>query len=458
MDEQKKRKLAGERLYKIYRRIRYVRYLRKLNKQRQRERKTALHAEVIRSARTVKKSPSLSFRIYTVYRKIRFLRYKRSLRKAEMERLRKERKAQRFREKEIIQQNIRTKGEELRLHEIAEKRKLKLERKEIRRRRRRLIRFVLKRQSKIYLHNLTHPAQYYRRRILPGLRSVRENREKRNKFLVIFSNSTVYFVLSYLVIYILGIVVTIWTSQQYDYKMIIFYYKVYYDIESTEWFGDAVRALYSTMPVTALFLGLVFLIVYSNIRREAYRWKLFFLWGFIHGFTFFFGAMLFGTLMNKGFGYVLLYMYYSDTSKLIFALSAIFVLITTGAFSVKSIMMSANIYFRDLTDTNKSFFMISQFFLPLLAGTIILIVLKFPDNLYYTTMDYVYFEILKLLAIVIVAIPVMLSYRSYLDLFFDEIKKPAVLQWKAMVIVVVLIILLRAGLSAGIRIGDSIAP
>lgn len=449
MGEQVNRQYSRNRLYKAYRRIRYIRYLKKIRKKRLQEQKAKRSADTAKVPARKRSVPG----IYRIYRILRYLNYRRKtvakIRKA----ARKAARDQRRLERREVKEKMRAKAREIRSLEKLEKEKLKKEKKERKKRRRRLIRYLIRKQGKNLLFILTHPGQFYRDRIHPKIRSLKEKPEERNQFLIIASNSTVYFLLSYLVIFITGLFVTVWASFQFNYKTILFYYKVYYDIQSSEWFADSVKLLYSTMPLTGLFFGIVFLIIYSNIRWETFKWKLFFMWGYIHGFTIFFGALLIGTLMNKGFGYVIIYMYYMDTGKLIFSLLALFVLVSVGLLSVKSLLISANIYFNRLSYGNRTFFIFSQFVIPLVIGMIIIMLLKIPDNIYYSSTDSVLFEIIKTSTLLLVLIPVLFTYNTYQELYFDETPRQIKLNWKPLVALLIVFLLFRLGLSGGIRFG-----
>ncbi|MCD4735964.1 MAG: hypothetical protein K8R53_07970 [Bacteroidales bacterium] len=454
MDELRKRKLLGDRLYKIYRRIRYVRYLKKHRKAERKEvNLSQSKAKEEQNIKTPKNRLSLRRRIYRFYRILRFLIYRRKSLKRKKKEFKKGKKLQTNQEREVVRQNIRSKSIEVKHYERQERQKLKEEKKRNRKRRRRLIRYVLKRQSETIINNRLNPGQYYRRRIGPELKMLRANKAQRRKFFVISFNSLVYYILSYLVIHIIGMFVTVWASFQFNYKTILFYYKVYFNIESEDWISDAIKLLYSTEPLTALFLGIIFLIIYSNIRKENFRWKMFFMWGYIHGLIYFFSALLMGTLLSKGIGYVVIYLYYKDTGKLIFALISLFAIIIIGGFSIKNLLFSANIYFKGLNNINKRFFIYSQVIFPVIAGTILLNIIKYPSSLYFTTLDYIYFDILKTSAILFILIPILLNYKTHQEIYFDEDHPPQRIVWITTSILIILIVAFRFGLNTGIHFG-----
>ena len=75
--------------------------------------------------------------------------------------------------------------------------------------------------------------------------------------------------------------------------------------------------------------------------------------------------MLWGTLLNKGFGYVITYLYYSDTGKMIFSIVAIFFLVATTFYEeekdiTKAYLLGANSYVRKPIDSEKFISVLQQ--------------------------------------------------------------------------------------------------
>ncbi|MBN3034162.1 MAG: hypothetical protein JW861_01135 [Bacteroidales bacterium] len=453
MKETTRRRILGERLYKTYRRIRYLSYRSRVLKLQKREQFSGEKQHKIKPvAAKDKRGSGLGYRVKRIIRIIRFLSRKQKIRRREKNLLRKEIRQKLLKERAEVRQRMRDKTLQEKILVREQQLKDRREKRLKRYRRRRIIRFLMKRQFRRFGYAIRHP---WRMILLPWSMKIKkfaQNTEQRNDLFMITANSTVWFLLAYMFIYIIGQIITIWASRQFEYQIILFYNKIYFDIDATEWFADSVKLLYSTMPMTGLFLGLICLIIYSNIRRENIGFKLFFLWGFIHGINMFFGALLMGTLFNKGFGYVVTYMYYRDTGKMIFAIISIFALLITGAGSTKSFLISANTYFNYLDQSNRKFFINSQVLLPAVIGTFLIILIKLPNNLYFSSLDLFYFDLLLLGAIALIIIPIMLSHSSYLDLFFDDEPKKKQLDWKPALVVLIVLVLWRLGLSGGISI------
>lgn len=94
-----------------------------------------------------------------------------------------------------------------------------------------------------------------------------------------------------------------------------------------------------------------------------------------------------------------------------------------------------------------------QVIFPVIAGTLVLALLKIPDEFYYGTIDEMYYEFLKLSTLAILVIPLILAFRTYDEIYFDEEPRKIFLNWKVLIITVVILIAFRYGLVSGITFG-----
>jgi len=444
MKETTKRKLFGKRLYSIYRRMRFLSYKRKkIKHEKKQNKKEEIKAQ--KEARKKNKN-SVGFRIYRIFRLLNYVRKRRKHHHHQKKFNRKTQKA----EKRELKKRLKLKVREDRLLDKQKSRFEKLELKEEKKERKRLRKEWTKSHFKTLIFEIKSFNRHSLKRWYYWFLTVTENKDKRNNFFVITLNSLAYFVLSYLVIYVISQIITTWIATSFDYKTIMYYYKIYYNIESSDWTADSVKILFSIMPLTGLLLGIVFIIIYATFRNESGNLKLFFLWGFVHGMVMFFGALLMGTLMNKDFGWVIAYLYYRDTGKMIFSIISIFALISIGAIISKSFLISGNSYFNSIDNSNKKYFLYSQVIFPGIIGSILLVFLKIPNSYYYVTTDEVFFEILKLSTLIILIIPLIITFRTYNEVLFDEEPRRVNLKWKLMIITSLLVAAFRFGFLNGI--------
>ncbi len=308
-----------------------------------------------------------------------------------------------------------------------------------RRRRRRLLRFIVKKQFqkifrpkkkektqqtvKIYEEPKQKRAGYSswkrRKRIIRFLiyKSIKswslgkktdvQNRQvatarlnKREKWTMML-NSASAFIIAYLTIQIIGQMLTLFIAQNFEFQGSIRYWGVVYFITSNDWTPDAVLTLYSVQPLVGLTLALISLIIYLNVQQFEGILKMIFLWLYINGLVAFFGALAVGTIISKGFGFVVIYLYLMDTGKLLVSLCSLGILLIIGVFSRSLFINSANVYFEEINFKNVKSVIRYHIVYPALLGSFILILFKLPKITSY--------ELFTLSTIILLLLPVWTS-------------------------------------------------
>jgi hypothetical protein len=273
------------------------------------------------------------------------------------------------------------------------------------------------------------------------------DRYKRTKdnFFIITVNSIAYFIISFIVIYLLGQLLTAVIALQYDFKSVIYYHRLAWAIDSSDWTVESVKLLFSLAPLLSFIVGVICLIIYVLLYDERTNLKQFFLWGFAHGMVWFFGATLAGALLDNGIGYVIMYMYFQDTERTILSLLSLTALLLTAAFTTRWFLFSGNAYFNQLNEHNRSFFTYSQIIVPAFLGTLILILSKLPLITYY--------ELFTLLTMLVFIIPILATHRSFPTFYFDEIPITIKADKKAIITASLMLVAFRVIFHFGIMIG-----
>ncbi len=272
-----------------------------------------------------------------------------------------------------------------------------------------------------------------------------KNKRTASNFFKIAINSTCWFILSYLFLHLIAQFATAIAAMQYDYTTIIYYYKLVYTINETDWVADAVKLLYSLGPLISLVFGIVMLISYFNFISSTSTFKLFFLWGFLHGIIMFFSAILVGSLIEKGIGYVMMYSFFMDTSKLVISLISLAIILIAAVLTTKLFLFSANSYFNQLTEHSRLFFVFSQMVFPAVIGTAIVILIKIPGITYY--------DLFISLTMLLTIIPILMRFKSYPTFFFEEKPIRIKLNTKLLIITLCLLIAFRIIFDFGVPIG-----
>lgn len=271
------------------------------------------------------------------------------------------------------------------------------------------------------------------------------NKRTVSNFVTIILNSTSYFLLSFLFMYLIGQISVAVAAMQFNFTSVLYYYKLIFTIDTYSWTPDAVKLLFSLAPIVSLLMGIILFVLYFNLTTNTMKFKVFFLWCFIHGIVWFFGALVAGTLLDKGIGYVVMYFYLLDTAKLILTLLSIAVMLFIAALSTRGFLFSANSYFNELNEHNRTFFVFAQVVLPIIIGTAIIIIFKIPKiNVY---------ELFVLATNILIIIPVLLRYNSFPTLFFEENPFKITLDKTGLVMAITALVLFRVVFEFGIKFG-----
>jgi hypothetical protein len=414
-----------------------------------------------------------SSRIYTIYRRLRFVRYKKKLARQVNEEAKKEqlleqqKHIQELREfrisekkkhqlklkadkeesrklKKELKQEIRTMGQaakeefgrlsiEDRKNRKLLRKKEKLERKKLRRIKRR---FAFRYFNRFF-------SSMNARSIKLRYREFRDNAPRRKLYLLTFLNSTLLFLLAYFTFFFISQLITVIAAKFFDYPTIVYYYEIYFNISSEAWYQDSVKTIFSAGPIVNFVVGIICLRIYSNLRENTGPFKLFFLWGFLQGVNMLFGALLVGTLFETGVGHVISWLYITDSGKVLFSILSIFMLVVAGLIATKPFLISANTYHPEINQHNRTSFITAQVLMPYLAGNAFLLLLRQPRFVYYDTFT--------VLTLIISIISVLVTYRSYHELFFEEEEKKPGITWLGLGLLGLAVLIFRGLLWIGIH-------
>lgn len=420
-----KKKRSYSIVYKMYRRIRYIRYKRRIEREKNRRFQQAafLEEKEVRLKLTeFDKQEKLRRRIKSKEEKAKARKYRADL-KAEIREQKRQAKA------EIMKISSELREKE-RLHKRIEKKK-----------RKRLLKYYLKTR----IRNLKTFPRSINLQNIKKLLSLLDLISTIRTYLVIAFNSTVLFVLSYLVLFLAGQAITVLAASFFDYPTIVYYYEIYFIISPEDWYHDSVKTIFSAGPLVNLVAGISFLFIYNNIRESSGSFKLFFLWGYLHAVNMLFGAMLIGTLFETGVGHVISWMYIMDTGRVLYSIFSVFILVIAGLLTTRPFLISANTYYNQISIRNRSFFISAQVMMPYLLGNVLLIAIRLPRFIYYDTFI--------VLTLILSIVPILLASRAYPELYFEEDTKKRRVAWLNALVLIIIVFIFRGLLEMGIRFG-----
>ncbi len=319
------------------------------------------------------------------------------------------------------------------------------------------------------------------------------------RYLVIALNSTVIFLLSFMLVHLLTHLATGFSSWISDISTTLYYTMVDFHIRYWNWTEEMVILVFSIPALFALLVALLCSIpfirkmkrpaLFSRLRyftrKQRHRhhrerkkklleeqvkrmhgetpraerrriarlpWtvRLFLLWTMYHCFTYFFSGMLFAFLFHRRFGYVIWYAFNNNLFELFFAAVAFLSMITIGYVFAAQFFYSARMYLTGLTDRNRLPFVISQALVPFAIGTAVTIVMQLPK--FDPSLVLLNFAMLFLL------LPLPSRAIRFDNLHFDREEKPARIAWRWILLSAVVITGILVALKIGIPITRSGSP
>ncbi|TSA27845.1 MAG: hypothetical protein D4R67_05355, partial [Bacteroidetes bacterium] len=237
----------------------------------------------------------------------------------------------------------------------------------------------------------------------------------RKQLFIIGLNSTVLFLIAYFLLFSLASIVTAISASAFDIPTEITSSQILFFIRSYDWTSDAVKTIFSTGPIMALLTGILLWILYTRVAEETGILKLLVVWMVAHCIVFFFGDMMMGALFSKGFGYVIMYLYFMDTGKMIITLFALVSMFTLGLVMTRQMLFTANTYMTVLPEKDSRKFVLVQYLIPFLAGNILIGLVKLPGI--------TLFESFLNGSMIIFLIPIYIRAGMIQDLYFEEEEK-----------------------------------
>lgn len=260
----------------------------------------------------------------------------------------------------------------------------------------------------------------------------------------IFVNSLFAFLLAYVFVYLVFNLTLLLSSAAFNIPTLLSYSEISYIVKGTGWTSDAVKVIFSSGPFIMLLLGTVMLFLYQYVSHETGILKLVVLWIYSLSIVQCLGEITVGSLLSKGFGYVLMYMYVNDTMVLVITVLALCGMVAAGVLSTRQYLVSANSYFNDLPHRLNRKFLVYQFLLPFIAGNFIIYLVKLPGITVY--------ELFVNATMIFVLLPVIIRGGTMADFYFDEEPRQVKLVFPMILASIIILILFRLVFSSGLRL------
>lgn len=257
-------------------------------------------------------------------------------------------------------------------------------------------------------------------------------------------HSVAFFFIAYIIIWVFQGLTTMLIANGLDIPTVWYHDRMDFIIPQAQWNADMVKLTFSGGPLISLIFSLLCLVAYYKVMEFNGILKMIFLWGYIHGWTGFFGSIFIGTLTGTGFGYVVVWLYLTDTALLLVSLISLFMLFIGGMFIARPALISANYYLNLLPEESRGQFLLMQFAIPGIIGLFLLTMLHVPATLENQLIPATMFLIL---------LPVYMRRRHFPDIYFDDEHIRTKIEWIYPVIAVILVMAFRLIFATGVRSG-----
>jgi hypothetical protein len=282
-----------------------------------------------------------------------------------------------------------------------------------------------------------------------SLKEILKTPDLRNKFALSLVQSTTYYILSFLFIYIVYQLITIAVSRMFDIPTIWYYYRVKFPLFSGShlYTRAALIAIFACGPLLSLILSFIFLNFFLNKKVKNHNLKLFFLWGFINGASMFFGSYIVGFITRTEFIYVSEWIFLSsmfDVEEIIFTLISITISLLIGRLATPLFIISSGSV-NILEPKVRIYFILSQAVLPWMIGVVVFYLLTSPHH-------YLPF-FLKTLSPILIIIPSLFSYNSprNVQVRTAGIVRRDYFKWSILIAMIALLFFYRIMLNFGLK-------
>ncbi|MBE0640114.1 MAG: hypothetical protein IH598_16495 [Bacteroidales bacterium] len=269
-----------------------------------------------------------------------------------------------------------------------------------------------------------------------------------NKNLIITINSTAYFMLAYIfVITVINFTSMVMAKVFYGLNGTLYHYGFDLDRKDFTWTLEPVVLIFFIGVLLALLFGVLFQVMYQNVRKGSGHGKLFLLWAYLIAYTLFFGDIVFGAFINYMPGAFFNYMNIPMVFRVIIGIFGLIMLFVIGQFSAKNILISLNIYLRRASMSQVEPFFYAQLIIPFVIGNILIFILKIP---YQAKFEYI--DTLVLLSLVIIVISVFFRMEKLQSIQFTRHRDSFRLKKIPILLAIIITLLFRFGLGMGLSL------
>ena len=273
--------------------------------------------------------------------------------------------------------------------------------------------------------------------------TIQSNQSENQKLVAMAVYSYIMFVGCYLLYNIAYMLVTACVAATFQIPTEIHYWKTIFNIPLWWWNQPNVIFTFSSGPISCVIMGTICLRLFFYFRKTKNWLRLFFLWGYHHGFNLFFGAYVAGVISRSGFRHASNWAAIPQEIEYFIAIGALICMFLVGFLSVKFFLQMA-VSQSILVNHKRNRFITAVVFLPWFLGAGSIILLKSPNITYN--------ESLIFLMMFTSVVPVYIAQRFFYEVSILRFDKAVTINWSWVIILAVGMFLFRYILDDGILI------
>jgi hypothetical protein len=274
--------------------------------------------------------------------------------------------------------------------------------------------------------------------------------KQRKRLLHFAVNSTVLFLITYIIAYTVYQAMVMFVASRFGINSVFYFYEVAFPIgnNSSLWSDFNIILITFSGPFISVLLGIYYLFLYVRKEKTKGLTKLFVLWLSFHFLNFFLGGFVAGVVTQRGFGYVIAWMFMPTFLK--FGLSILFLFgmgVIGYIHSVHFLESSNSLYWTQ--KFKKPWLIIFGGLVPWAFGAVFLFILQYPFVIPQHENIVVHDTILYMTMIFFIA-PMLVNFKAKPN--FDQTVRKAKgrrINWLYLVLFVLIMVIFRVGLKDG---------
>ena len=233
-------------------------------------------------------------------------------------------------------------------------------------------------------------------------------KESPKRYTSIAINSTVLYVLTYLVALVIYQTATVMAASSYNIQLIDYYDHIFFLTtgKSLMWNKDSILTVFSSGPLVSVYFCAIFLVIFLTKYSKEVKYKLMLVWAYLQLINRIICVFAVGLVLTLwGSNLLIDWLYVDKSMKILFFAFSLILLLIVGRISVGAFLYTASSPMLLKNNEKRLAFLIAQVFIPAVMGNIILFILLLPNINYL--------ELLVALSTLIMIIPVFFSYKKF---------------------------------------------